>query len=268
MEYRIATFIALMLAISFAGYGQTAPPAEALKATIETTFTSPEKSGTRSELFIRDSQGRVRIEHDQMVMINDPVAQVSYRLDTATRIAYKMTQPERGPRGGGMPGGPGFPPMGPPPGGGFGGRGMGPGGPGGRGGAGRPDGPGGPGGPDRPRPEVKDLGTQVIEGFTAEGREISITLPPRPDGNGETVTRTTQNWFSKDLSILLLSETTIGDKFKETRRATGIQRNPALDATLFAVPDGYKIVEEQHGRLGDGPGHPAGRAPGGRPAQP
>ena len=125
MKYRMTNFIALMLTVSFAVCAQTAPPAEALKARIETTITSPEKSGTSSELFFRDSQGRVRIEHDQMVMINDPVAHVGYRLDPQNQIAYKLTLPERGPRGGGMPGGGGFPPMGPPPGGGFGGRGMG-----------------------------------------------------------------------------------------------------------------------------------------------
>ena len=83
----------------------------------------------------------------------------------------------------------------------------------------------------------------MIDGFTTRGTELTRTLPPHPDGDETKVTETTRVWFSDDLRLSLLVETTHSDQFRQTRRFTDIQRQFAAEASLFAVPDGYRIED-------------------------
>jgi outer membrane lipoprotein-sorting protein len=84
---------------------------------------------------------------------------------------------------------------------------------------------------------------RVIDGLTTHGTEFTRPLPPRPDATDMKVTETTQVWFSDELKLPLLVETTHSDQFHQTRRFTEIQRQFAADDSLFAVPDGYRIED-------------------------
>lgn len=207
---------------------------EPVRAKVVVENTNPnEAAATESGQFYRDAQGRTRLEMGDQIIITDPVAHARYVLDTEQHVAHKMPLPPGGPRGRGPGDGMMPPPPPPPP-------------PSGANGAApnrrmppppppRPD--------DGPPPERKDLGTREIEGLTAHGWEFTRPLPPRPDGANDNVTETTQTWMAEELKLPLLTESVVSDGHKHTRRFTEIQRNAALDASLFTVPADYKIVD-------------------------
>jgi hypothetical protein len=207
---------------------------EPLQAQIVIENTNPNQAATtETGQFYRDSQGRTRVEIDNHITITDPVAHTRYVLDTEQHVAHKMPLPPGGPRGRG-PGDAFMPPPPPPPppppasaNGAPGNRRM----------------PPPPPRPDGPLPERKDLGTRQIEGLTAHGWEVTRPLPPPPDATGGNVTETTQTWVSEELKLPLLTESVISDGHKHTRRFTQIQRNAAVDASLFTVPADYEIVQ-------------------------
>ena len=97
--------------------------------------------------------------------------------------------------------------------------------------------------PDGAPPQRTDLGTRQIEGVTAHGWQVTRTLLPPPDGGSDNVTETTQTWVAEELKLPLLTESVVSDGRKHTRRFTGIQRNAAVDASLFSAPAGYEIVQ-------------------------
>lgn len=211
-------------------------PVEPLRARVVIENSNPSQAATTdSGQFYRDSEGRTRMEMGHIITITDPVARTRYVLDTEQHIAHKMPLPPGGPRGRGP--GEGFmpPPPPPPP-----------------AGANRqpPNGappnhlmPPPPPRPHGPPPERKDLGTRQIEGLTAHGWEMTRPLPPRPDDASSEVTETIQTWVSEELRLPLLTESVVSDGHKHTRRFTEIQRNAAIDASLFAVPAGYEIID-------------------------
>ncbi|MFL6213539.1 MAG: hypothetical protein ACJ74J_06545 [Blastocatellia bacterium] len=224
--------VALMLVAPFVITSAQQGPSsvEPLRAKIVIENTNPnEAATTESGQFYRDSQGRTRLEVGGHIIINDPVARARYVLDTEQRVAHKMPMPSGGPRERG-PGDGMMPPPPPPP-------------PGANGTA--PDRlmpPPPPPRPDGPPPQRTDLGTRQIEGLTAHGWEITRPLPPLPDGESHNVAETTQTWVAEELKLPLLIETVVSDGHRHTRRFTEIQRNAAVDASLFAVPADYQIV--------------------------
>jgi outer membrane lipoprotein-sorting protein len=223
--------MALMLVAPFTVTSAQQRPAsvEPLRARVVIENTNPnEAATTESGQFYRDSQGRTRLEVGDYIIINDPVAHTHYVLDTTERVAHKMPPPPGGPRGRG-PGDGMMPPPPPPP-------------PAGANGA-APNRrmPPPPPRPDGPPPERTDLGTRQIEGLTAHGWQVTRTLLP-PEGGTGNVTETTQTWVAEELRLPLLTDTVVSDGHRHTRRFTEIQRNAAVDASLFAVPADYEIV--------------------------
>jgi len=220
--------VAPLLAIA----AQERPAVEPLRAKIVIEHTDPNHgAGTEVGQFYRDAEGRTRVEIGNHITITDPVARTRYELDTEQQVAHKMPLPPGGPRGRG-PGDAFMPPPPPPP---------------------PPAGANGPPPtrmmpppppprPDGPRPERKDLGTRQIEGLTAQGWEITRTLPPPPGASEGNVTETTQTWVSEELKLPLLMESVVSDGHKHARRFTEIQRHATVDASLFVVPAGYEVV--------------------------
>src|SRR5258708_3150256 len=96
------------------------------------------------------------------------------------------------------------------------------------------------------------LGTQTINGVSAQGTRYTRTIPMGEIGNDRALTITKEEWYSPDLQIVVQSKHSdpfLGDT---TYTVTNIQR-PAPNARLFTVPADYAVK--------DGP--PAGM-PGGR----
>lgn len=89
----------------------------------------------------------------------------------------------------------------------------------------------------------EDLGTQTIEGVSAQGKRETVTIPAGQIGNERPIEIVTETWFSPELHTMVLrkrSDPRMGDS---TYRLTDIKRNEP-DASLFQPPPGTKVSVE------------------------
>ena len=90
----------------------------------------------------------------------------------------------------------------------------------------------------------EDLGTQTIEGVSAQGKRETVTIPAGQIGNERPIEIVTETWFSPELHTMVLrkhSDPRLGDS---TYRLTDIKRNEP-DAALFQPPPGAKVSIER-----------------------
>lgn len=179
----------------------------------------------------RDSQGRTYIQHTinggplaqngpvNIIFISDPVLGYTYVLNPNTKIAMRR---ELKPPQGDRPPEPdaGFAPK-----------------------------QGRPGSPNRIE---SDLGTQNINGVTAQGKSITHTIPAGEMGNAKPIVSTSETWYSPDLQIPVLAKHSDPRSGQSTYTLTNIQRGDP-PAALFQVPSDYTI---QDAPAGHGPHHP------------
>jgi len=88
---------------------------------------------------------------------------------------------------------------------------------------------------------TEDLGTQNIEGIDAQGTRTVTTIPAGAIGNERSIEITYEKWYSKDLQIVVYSKHSDPRFGEQTYRLTNINRSEP-DPSLFAVPNGYKLV--------------------------
>jgi hypothetical protein len=178
---------------------------------------------TQTNLY-RDSQGRFRREvtlpaigllaasgqPHSLVMINDPVAGANYVLEVDEKIARKMQGPGR--MGGGPKGGNGdivyrdFKKA------------------------------------SEASVKKESLGTQVINGVSAEGTRFTRTIAAGEIGNVKPITVVSERWYSADLQMDVKS-THSDPRFGDTTYTlTGVQRQEPA-AALFTVPADYTVQE-------------------------
>lgn len=94
-------------------------------------------------------------------------------------------------------------------------------------------------GQESKRVKHEDLGTQVIEGVTAQGRRETVTIAAGEIGNDRPIEIVSENWYSQDLHTVVLRKHT-DPRFGETVfRLTEIKRGEP-DPSLFQVPAGFK----------------------------
>ena len=222
----------------------------------------------------RDSEGRTRREQTlrgfgpfatrgtppQMIFISDPVAGVSYSLDPNTRLARKtpvyrveMKMPPKQTAGvkveedflierSAVPALPS-----PPPRAGFVGEVF---------EVRTPDSGGGPGGGfiftreggSNDKGVAEKLGTQVIEGVSADGIRTTFTIAAGEIGNERPLEIVSERWYSPELRTVVMSRHS-DPRFGETVfRLTNINRSEP-DRLLFEVPADYTVREEPYGPL-------------------
>jgi hypothetical protein len=104
----------------------------------------------------------------------------------------------------------------------------------------------------------EDLGTQTINGISAQGTRYTHTIPAGQMGNEKAIVVVSERWYSPDLQIVV--KTTRSDpRFGETSYVvTSIQRQEPA-ASMFVVPAGYTIQvgkPHMHGKRSNGPGGP------------
>lgn len=177
----------------------------------DTTKTRPLADGTSStktttQLFSRDGHGRIRQEHGDIVTITDPVAGVRYVLNTKEKTAHRVPIKKR-------------------------------------------DLNAAPGEPSTsanitPLSPGRSLGKQHLDGITAAGQEYTSVIPAGSKlGNTDPVERTYQLWSSEGLKlplILKMQDAVNGETFIRFKlRQKGVEP----DAKLFAVPEGYRVVD-------------------------
>ncbi|HTV59056.1 MAG TPA: hypothetical protein VMJ93_09300 [Verrucomicrobiae bacterium] len=86
------------------------------------------------------------------------------------------------------------------------------------------------------------LGTQTINGVSAEGTRTIRTIPAGEIGNEKPITITVERWYSPDLQTVILLKHTdpmVGDSVYQL---TNIQRTEP-DETLFQVPSDYTVKQ-------------------------
>ena len=257
--------------------------AEATTETIQTLADGNRIVNRMASTLYRDSEGRTRREQTlkaignfsgdpiQTIFISDPVAGVTYALDSSTHVAHK-SMPLKIDQGFFPPGvGPAAPGVGPAP-------------------PGlpkfeykleskrmvKPDGaPPAPGvGPDQvvvrtegssgvsyvfrqqmddEKNQVKEsLGTQLIEGIAAEGTRVTLTIPAGEIGNERSIEIVSERWYSPELQMVVMSKHSDPRSGETTYRLTNINRaEPAK--SLFEVPAGFTISEGFPGLLKQAP---------------
>ncbi len=99
--------------------------------------------------------------------------------------------------------------------------------------------------PDAARPKLTDenLGSQTIEGLVVEGTRHTMTWPAGSAmGNDRPITSVIETWTSPDLKIVVLSQQTDPRNGEHTVKLVNINRGEP-DAGLFQPPAGYRVVE-------------------------
>lgn len=178
----------------------------------------------------RDSQGRMYVQHTinggplaqngpkNVIFLSDPIAGYDYVLDPNAKTAIRRalrTPPEGSPE------------------------------------ASARFGPRAGGGMAANRVE-SDLGTQTINGVSAQGKSITHTIPAGEMGNAKPIVSTSETWFSPDLQIPVMAKHNDPRSGSSTYTLTNIQRGDP-PASLFQVPSDYTITDAAPGR---GPHHP------------
>lgn len=109
----------------------------------------------------------------------------------------------------------------------------------------------GPDGPPRdetkaPGSKSESLGTKMIDGISVEGTRITFELPVGQIGNDKPIQVLTENWYSPELQLIVMSRHLDPLSGEHIFRLVTIKRSePAAD--LFTVPAGFR-VENQSGR--------------------
>jgi hypothetical protein len=198
-------------------------------ATATNTFTQTLATGntiqrTTTATVARDSSGRT---YEQQTMtggplassngpttftfISDPVGGYSYVLNATTKVATRRAL-HAPPANGSQP--QGFPPPGERPG--------------------------------RPNMVENDLGTNMVNGVTAQGRTSTHTIPAGTIGNAQPITATSETWMSPDLHVVVSAKRHDPRTGDSVYALTNIQRaEPA--AALFQVPSDYTIQDARAG---------------------
>lgn len=87
----------------------------------------------------------------------------------------------------------------------------------------------------------EQLGTQEIEGVSAEGTRETVTIPAGQIGNDRPIEIISENWYSADLHTVVLRKHS-DPRFGETTfRLTDIKHGEP-DPSLFQVPAGFKTT--------------------------
>jgi hypothetical protein len=90
--------------------------------------------------------------------------------------------------------------------------------------------------------KTEDLGTRTIAGVEAHGSRTTRTIPPGEEGNELPLVTMNETWRSKELGVVLLGITDDPRHGRTTYEVEDLAVGEP-DASLFAPPAGYKIVD-------------------------
>jgi hypothetical protein len=89
-----------------------------------------------------------------------------------------------------------------------------------------------------------DLGTQVVEGVTVQGRRVTSTTPAGARGNDRPLVSITETWQSVEQGLLMVQKSSNDNDGTQSIRHYANFSLSVPDPNLFAPPPDYKIVEE------------------------
>src|SRR5712672_4831585 len=87
----------------------------------------------------------------------------------------------------------------------------------------------------------EDLGTQTIEGVSAQGKRETVTIPAGQIGNERPIEIVTETWFSPELHTMVMKKSSDPRSGETTYRLTQIKRGEP-DPALFQTPEGFKVI--------------------------
>lgn len=93
------------------------------------------------------------------------------------------------------------------------------------------------------QPVKEPLGRQMIEGVEAEGVRTTRTIPAGQIGNDLPINIVSEQWYSPELQLLVMSKHSDPRTGETTYRLTNINRIEP-DRTLFEVPADYAVSSE------------------------
>ncbi len=100
------------------------------------------------------------------------------------------------------------------------------------------------GGPN-PNEVKENLGKQMIEGVQAEGTRTTVTIPAGEVGNERPIEIVSERWYSPELQLVVMTRHNDPQTGEMTYKLTNINRvEPAK--SLFEVPSDYTIKENLH----------------------
>ena len=94
--------------------------------------------------------------------------------------------------------------------------------------------------------KTDDLGTQVVDGLTVQGKRTTRTVLAAQAGSERDIEIVTETWYSADLQMVVMSKTSdprFGDSVYKLTNISRAEPDPAL----FTVPSDYQV---QQGRPG------------------
>jgi hypothetical protein len=106
---------------------------------------------------------------------------------------------------------------------------------------------------ERAAAKTEELGTQVIQGVSAQGKRVTRVIPAGREGNEKDIDIVTETWYSSDLQVVVSSKTSDPRYGESTYQLSSISRTEP-DPALFAVPSDYTVKEGRAMRGGPGPG--------------
>ncbi|PWT89348.1 MAG: hypothetical protein C5B55_11560 [Blastocatellia bacterium] len=96
-------------------------------------------------------------------------------------------------------------------------------------------------GPD-PNAVTEKLGTQIIEGVQAEGTKTTITIPAGEIGNERPIEIVSERWYSPELQAVVMTRHSDPRTGETTYKLTNINRTEPAKS-LFEVPGEYTIKD-------------------------
>ena len=97
--------------------------------------------------------------------------------------------------------------------------------------------------------QQEDLGTQTIAGVIAQGTRTTRTIPAGQIGNEKPITIVHERWYSNDLQTVVMSKRSDPWSGETSYTLTHINRTEP-DASLFTVPSDYSITQGHQGMRG------------------
>lgn len=92
-----------------------------------------------------------------------------------------------------------------------------------------------------PNVKTEDLGVQNMEGVLAAGKRTTTTIPAGKIGNVKDIQVVSEQWFSDELQVLVMTRHSDPRSGETTYRLRNILRAEP-DPALFTVPSDYEIV--------------------------
>jgi hypothetical protein len=94
------------------------------------------------------------------------------------------------------------------------------------------------------KPAIEHLGTQTIEGVSAEGTRTTVTIPAGQIGNELPIVIVTERWYSPELQVTVMNKRSDPRTGTTTYKLTNVNRSEP-SPTLFQVPSDYTVKEPE-----------------------